>query len=98
MAQHFINGVWQAASSGLTLPVIDPSTGEVFDQLARGNAADIDKAVASARTALSGPWSRLTATDRGRILMKMSQLILERVEPLRSEEHTSELQSRQYLV
>lgn len=82
MAQHFINGKWVPASSGQTLPVIDPSTGEVFDTLARGNAADIDKAVAAARAALSGPWSKLTATDRGRILMKMSQLILERVDTL----------------
>jgi aldehyde dehydrogenase (NAD+) len=82
MAQHFINGQWVAASNGQTLPVIDPSTGEIFDQLARGTTTDIDKAVAAARAALSGPWSRLTATDRGRILMKMSQLILERIEPL----------------
>jgi aldehyde dehydrogenase (NAD+) len=82
MAQHFINGQWMAASSGQTLPVIDPSTGEVFDTLARGDAADIDKAVAAARAALSGPWSQLTATDRGRILMKMSALMLERVDSL----------------
>ncbi|MCM2297226.1 aldehyde dehydrogenase family protein [Rhodoferax sp.] len=86
MAQHFINGQWVAASSGQTLPVIDPSTGEVFDQLARGNAADVDLAVAAARAALSGPWSRLTATERGRILMKMSQLMLERVEALALQE------------
>ena len=82
MAQNFINGQWVAASNGQTLPVIDPSTGEVFDTLARGNAADIDKAVAAARAALSGPWSRLTATDRGRILSKMSQIMLERVDTL----------------
>ncbi|WP_372825551.1 aldehyde dehydrogenase family protein [Polaromonas sp.] len=82
MAQHFINGQWVPASSGQTLPVIDPSTGEVFETLARGNAADIDQAVAAARAALSGPWSKLTATERGRILMKMSQLMLERVEAL----------------
>lgn len=82
MAQHFINGQWVAASNGQTLPVTDPSTGEVFDQIARGTDTDIDTAVATARAALSGPWSRLTATERGRILMKMSQLILERVEPL----------------
>lgn len=49
---------WVAASSGLTLPVIDPSNGEVFDQLARGNLADIDKAVAAVSSALSGPWTR----------------------------------------
>lgn len=82
MAQHFINGQWVPASSGHTLPVIDPSTGTEFDQLARGTAADIDKAVAAARAALSGPWSKLTATERGRILMKMSRIILDRVESL----------------
>jgi len=82
MAQHFINGQWVAASNGETLPVIDPATGEVFDQLARGTAADIDRAVGAARAALNGPWGRLTATDRGRILLKMSALILERTEEL----------------
>ena len=82
MAQHFINGQWVPASSGQTLPVIDPSTGEVFDTLARGDAADIDLAVSAARAALSGPWSKLTATERGRILMKMSQLMLERIDAL----------------
>lgn len=82
MAQHFINGQWVPAASGQTLPVIDPSTGEVFDTLARGDATDIDRAVTAARAALSGPWGRLTATERGRILMRMSALILERIDTL----------------
>jgi aldehyde dehydrogenase (NAD+) len=82
MAKHFINGQWIPAASGETLPVIDPSTGEVFDQLARGNAADIDCAVAAARAALSGAWGRLNATERGRILLKMNELILARTEEL----------------
>ncbi len=82
MQHHFIGGQWRAGSSGETLPVIDPSTGEVFDQLARGNAADIDQAVAAARAALSGPWGRMTATERGRILVKMATLILARHEEL----------------
>jgi aldehyde dehydrogenase (NAD+) len=80
MAQHFINGEWQDSASGATLPVIDPSTGEVFDTLPRGDARDIDRAVGAARAALSGPWGRMTATERGRILLKMSALILERTE------------------
>lgn len=82
MAQHFINGQWVPSSNGQTLPVIDPSTGEAFETLARGTAADIDAAVAAARRALPGPWSQHTVTERGRILMKMSQLILERLEEL----------------
>ena len=82
MAQHFINGQWVDASDGQTLPVIDPSTGEAFDRLARGTAADIDQAVAAARAALNGPWGKLTATERGRILQKMSALILAQTEEL----------------
>ena len=82
MAQLFINGQWVAAASGETLPVIDPSTGEVFDQLARGSATDVDRAVAAARAALAGPWGCLNATERGRILLKMSALILARGEEL----------------
>ena len=80
MARHFINGQWVDAVKGGTLPVIDPSTGEAFDRLARGSAADVDRAVAAARATLSGAWGRLNATERGRILLKMSELILARAE------------------
>jgi aldehyde dehydrogenase (NAD+) len=82
MANHFIDGKWVGAASGETLPVIDPATGEAFDSLARGDKRDVDRAVAAARRALSGPWGRLTATERGRILLKMSALILERGDEL----------------
>jgi aldehyde dehydrogenase (NAD+) len=82
MANHFIDGKWVGAASGETLPVIDPATGEAFDSLARGDTRDVDRAVAAARRALSGPWGRLTATERGRILLKMSALILERGDEL----------------
>ena len=82
MQQHFIDGQWVASASRETLPVIDPSTGETFDQLARGNAEDIDRAVRAARAAREGAWGRLTATERGRILCRMSALILEQHEEL----------------
>lgn len=82
MAQHFIDGRWVPAASGRTLPVIAPATGETFDTLARGDAQDIDRAVKAARAALGGPWGRLTAAERGRILLRMSALILERAEAL----------------
>ncbi len=82
MKQHFIAGEWTPGTSGETLPVLDPSTGEVFDQLQRGNAADIDRAVAAARTALDGDWGRMTAVDRGRVLSRMSQIMLSRSEAL----------------
>jgi aldehyde dehydrogenase (NAD+) len=82
MSQHFIGGEWVAAASGETLPVIDPSTGASFDTIPRGSAADVDRAVKAARTALAGPWGRMTATERGRILMKMSELVLADAERL----------------
>jgi aldehyde dehydrogenase (NAD+) len=82
MARHFINGEWVDAAGGRTLPMLDPSTGEAFDTIARGDATDIDRAVAAARAALSGEWGRLTATDRGRILTRMGAIMLERLEPL----------------
>lgn len=86
MAQHFINGQWVASTSGQTLPVIDPSNGVAFDTIARGNAQDIDKAVQAARAALSGPWGKLTATERGRILVRMSEIMLIRQEELAKQE------------
>ena len=82
MKQHFIAGEWTPGASGETLPVLDPSTGEVFEQLQRGNAADIDRAVAAARAALDGDWGRMTAVDRGRVLSRMSQIMLSRSEEL----------------
>ena len=82
MQHHFIDGLWVGTDSGETLPVVDPSTGEVFEQLQRGNATDIDRAVAAARAALDGPWGRMPAFERGRILQRMSALILERHESL----------------
>jgi aldehyde dehydrogenase (NAD+) len=82
MQQHFIGGHWLAASNGDTLPVIDPSTSAAFDQIARGTPADIDRAVAAARAAMNGEWGRSTATERGRVLMRMARLILDQHEDL----------------
>jgi len=82
MQKNFINGQWVAAASGQTLPVHDPSTGEVFDEIARSVTEDVNHAVAAARATLSGAWGKMTATERGRILSRMSALILARAEEL----------------
>ena len=82
MPQHFINGEWVAGQSGETLPVVDPSTGQAYGEIPRGNAADVDRAVKAARAALAGPWGKMTAAERGRILHKMSQLVLADAENL----------------
>jgi aldehyde dehydrogenase (NAD+) len=82
MQKLFIGGKWSEASSGETIAVVDPSTGEAYDFIPRGAAVDIDAAVKAARAAYAGAWGKLTATERGRILTKMSALIAARHEEL----------------
>jgi aldehyde dehydrogenase (NAD+) len=78
----FVDGKWIAAASGETIPVISPVYGVVFESLARGTAADVDRAVKAAQRALAGKWGRFTATERGRVLMKLGQKILDNAEEL----------------
>jgi aldehyde dehydrogenase (NAD+) len=82
MKQHFIGNRWVAPSSGESIPVIDPSDGQTFDAIARGNASDVELAVGAARQAYEGVWGRLTATERGRLLMKLSYKLQEHQEEL----------------
>jgi aldehyde dehydrogenase (NAD+) len=80
--QVFIGGRWRAGASGQTLPLMNPSQGSELTRIARGNAADIDAAVAAARAALAGGWGALTAAERGRVLLKMSARVLEQADEL----------------
>lgn len=64
-----------AAMDGRTLDVVDPSTGEVFDQIQRSGAADIDAAVRAARLAFEGAWGALPAVERGRLLRRLSDTV-----------------------
>ncbi|MFC7703067.1 aldehyde dehydrogenase family protein [Plastorhodobacter daqingensis] len=79
-SQVFIDGRWRGVADHL--PVVDPSTGATVAQIARGTAADIDEAVAAAEAALAGPWGRMTATERGRVLARIGQLVTEHAETL----------------
>jgi phenylacetaldehyde dehydrogenase len=82
-AKHnlLINGKWVEAKSGKTFPVYDPSTGAVMADVAEADGADVDKAVAAARKAFdSGPWLRMSPSERGRILWKLADLIEKRAE------------------
>src|SRR6202008_4018133 len=57
-------------------PTYDPSTGEILARIAEGDREDIDRAVKAARAAFdSGPWSRMTASERGRLIWKLADLI-----------------------
>ncbi|WP_197028216.1 aldehyde dehydrogenase family protein [Bosea sp. 117] len=81
-AELFIDGRWVKPASGQTLDVVNPSTGEVIGQIARGGAADIDLAVKAARDAFEGTWGSMAALERGRLLSRLGLLILDRLEEL----------------
>jgi phenylacetaldehyde dehydrogenase len=77
-----IDGKWVNAASGKNFPTYNPATGEVLAHVAEGDRADIDAAVQAARRAFdSGPWSRMTASERGKLVWKLADLL---------EEHTEE--------
>ncbi len=80
--QLFINGQWVDAASGRTFETPNPATGETLARVAEGDAEDINRAVRAARAAFEGPWSRLSPSDRGRIIWKIGDLILEHAEEL----------------
>ncbi len=82
MAHMIIGGKAVQAQSGKTLEVRSPVDGLAFEAIPRGEAADIDLAVAAARQALSGAWGKLSALERGRLMLKMAQHILDHAEEL----------------
>jgi acyl-CoA reductase-like NAD-dependent aldehyde dehydrogenase len=72
----FIGGQWLDAASGKTFATINPATGEVLAQIAEGDERDVDAAVKAARKAYdSGPWPEMSASERGRILWKIGDLV-----------------------
>src|SRR5687767_30208 len=78
--QLFINNEWRDAASGKTMDVINPATEEVCATVASADADDLNAAVAAARAALSGPWSAMSARERGRLVRKLAERLLERVD------------------
>ena len=81
--QMFINGQWMDAASGKTFETPNPATGETLARVAEGDAEDINRAVKAARKAFEeGPWSRMTASERGRIIWRIGDLILEHTDEL----------------
>lgn len=78
----FIGGRWQPSQTGETLGLVNPSDGSTLCQIAKGSADDIDRAVEAAQAALSGDWGRATAAERGRVLAKIGQLVLQNIDEL----------------
>jgi aldehyde dehydrogenase (NAD+) len=72
----FIGGKWVSSVSGKTFPTVNPATGEPICQVAEGDKADVDRAVKAARKAFEeGPWPRMNASERGRLLNRLADLI-----------------------
>ena len=81
--QLFINGQWADAASGKTFETPNPATGDSLARVAEGDAEDINRAVRAARRAFDeGPWSRMTPSERGRIIWRIGDLILEHLDEL----------------
>ncbi|MDU9004200.1 aldehyde dehydrogenase family protein [Sedimentitalea todarodis] len=77
-----IDGAWAAPSNDQWLETTAPADGQVFGRIARAGAADVNRAVGSARRALQGNWGRLNAVERGRLLLRAAQIVQDRAEDL----------------
>ena len=77
MQLNYIANASLPSSSGRLIPVLDPSDGQPFDELQRSNGADIDSAVHAARQCMDSVWGKLSAAERGRLLMRLSQKVSE---------------------
>jgi aldehyde dehydrogenase (NAD+) len=78
-----INNHWVPSQSGKTFATINPSTGEEICQVAEADAADVDQAVAAARAAFEqGPWKKMRASERGRLLARLADLIEQNADEL----------------
>ncbi len=78
--QLFINDEWRDAAGGATIEVVNPATEAVIAQVAAAEQADVDAAVAAARAALDGPWGRMSARERGRLIWHMGERLMARAD------------------
>ena len=80
--QLLIGGQWVDPASSQYIDAINPATGELLCRFAQGNAQDVDRAVAAARKAFEGPWSRFSAHERRKLLLKVHDAIMDNFEEL----------------
>lgn len=79
----YLDGAFVPAASGATFESLDPATGRKLADIAACDAADVDRAVASARAAFdSGAWSRKHPSERREVLMRLVALLEENLEDL----------------
>lgn len=75
-----IDGQWVDAAGGRTMPVVNPATEEIIAEVPSATKEDVDRAVQAARAAFEGPWSRMSARERGRLLWKLGERLMERAD------------------
>jgi len=80
--QLFINNEWRDAAGGKTLEVVNPATEEVIAEVASAEQADVDAAVQAARGAFDGAWGKLSARDRGKLIWKICERLMERADEI----------------
>jgi aldehyde dehydrogenase (NAD+) len=80
--QLYIDGAWRDSASGKTFEVVNPATEETIAEVASAGQADVNAAVAAARAALQGAWSKLSARERGRLVWKIGEKLLERADDI----------------
>ncbi len=80
MKKLFINNDWVAPVAGKTMQVVNPATEEVIDEVASADRVDVDAAVAAARAALDGPWGKMSARERGRLVARLGARLMERAD------------------
>ncbi|MDD2180535.1 aldehyde dehydrogenase family protein [Acidovorax sp. D2M1] len=84
--QHYIANAWISHGQGEPIPVTDPSDGSILGEIARGTQEDVNAAVEAARSAIGdtfdGPWGRLSALERSRLMHRFAAAVTERAEEL----------------
>ena len=75
-----INNEWRDASGGKTMEVINPATEEVIATVASADRQDVDEAVKAARAAFNGPWGKMSARERGRLVSKLADRLMEKAD------------------
>ena len=80
--ENFIGGEWVASCIGMTFESRNPADGTLLATLARGDARDVERAVAAARRAFEGPWARVKPYERQRLLRKPPYVLITTPESL----------------
>jgi aldehyde dehydrogenase (NAD+) len=78
--QLLIGGEWRDAEGGKTQPVINPATEEVIAEVGSASVGDVDAAVGAARAAFDGPWRKLSARERGRLIWQVGERLIEKID------------------